>query len=233
MVAGALAPTAVTIPLDGDRLEADLTIPASPVGLVIFAHGSGSSRHSSRNQAVARTLQARRLATLLADLLTPSEERADRYTRRWRFDIPLLIGRVDALIDWTRGADRLSTLGVGLFGASTGAAAALGAAADRPSVVRAVVSRGGRPDLAGSALPLVKAPVLLLVGELDREVIELNRQATAAMRCPHRLEIVSGASHLFEEPGALEHVARRAADWFGFHLPNHASGPDAEPRSPE
>jgi len=233
MVAGALAPTAVTIPINGEHVEADLTIPTLPSGLVIFAHGSGSSRHSTRNQHVAQTLQERRLATLLADLLTPSEERADRYTRRWRFDIPLLISRVNTLIDWTQADERLSALGIGLFGASTGAAAALGAAADRPKAVRAVVSRGGRPDLAGQALPLVKAPVLLLVGELDGEVIELNRQAMAAMRCPNRLEIVRGASHLFEEPGTLEHVARRAADWFSFHLSNsgHRAG-SASPGTP-
>jgi len=232
MVAGALAPTAVTIPVDGEYLEAELTVPVAPAGLVIFAHGSGSSRHSPRNQHVARTLQGRRLATLLADLLTPSEERADRYSRRWRFDIPLLIRRVDALIDWSQQEDLLARLGIGLFGASTGAAAALGSAADRPKAVGAVVSRGGRPDLAGEALPRVKAPVLLLVGERDHEVIELNREAMAAMRCPNRLEIVPGASHLFEEPGTLEHVARRAADWFSFHLSDNRHDPFEVPEAP-
>ena len=231
MVVGTLAPTAVTIPIDREHLDADLTVPASPSGLVIFAHGSGSGRHSPRNQFVARTLQERRLATLLADLLTMSEEREDRYTRRWRFDIPLLGRRVNALIDWARADTRLASLAVGVFGASTGAAAALISAADRPTLVRAVVSRGGRPDLAGAALPLVEAPTLLLVGGLDEPVIELNREAMAKMTCPVRLEIVPGATHLFEEPGTLEQAAGRAADWFAFHLSNHPSGqgPTGEP----
>ena len=230
MATEATAQTSVTIPIDGDRLEADLTMPAGAEGLVIFAHGSGSSRHSPRNQFVARTLQARRLATLLADLLTPPEERADEYTRRWRFDIPLLGHRVNALVDWAKADERLSPLRIGLFGASTGAAAALIAAADRRSEVGAVVSRGGRPDLAGAALPHVKAPTLLLVGGHDEPVVELNREAMAAMKCPVRLEIVPGATHLFEEPGTLEHVARRAADWFSFHLSNHEGG-SADPAS--
>jgi dienelactone hydrolase len=224
MVVGTLAPTAVTIPIDREHLDADLTVPVSPSGLVIFAHGSGSGRHSPRNQLVARTLQERRLATLLADLLTMSEEREDRYTRRWRFDIPLLGRRVNALIDWARADTRLASLAIGVFGASTGAAAALISAADRPTLVRAVVSRGGRPDLAGAALPLVEAPTLLLVGGLDEPVIELNREAMAKMTCPVRLEIVPGATHLFEEPGTLEQAAGRAADWFAFHLSNQQTG---------
>jgi dienelactone hydrolase len=231
MAVGTLAPTAVTIPIDGEHLSADLTIPASAIGLVIFAHGSGSGRHSPRNQFVARTLQERRLATLLADLLTMPEEREDQYTRRWRFDIPLLGRRVDALIDWARADARLASLFIGVFGASTGAAAALIAAADRPKFVRAVVSRGGRPDLAGPALPLVEAPTLMLVGGFDEPVIELNREAIAKMTCPVRLEIVPGATHLFEEPGTLEQVAGRAADWFAFHLSDHPSG-QAWPEQP-
>jgi pimeloyl-ACP methyl ester carboxylesterase len=191
---------------------------------VIFAHGSGSSRFSPRNQYVARELQAHGLATLLADLLTPAEDDIDRRTRRWRFDIPLLGRRVEGLVDWAQTDPRLSSLTIGLFGASTGAAAALIAAAERPQAVRAVVSRGGRPDLADEALRSVRAPTLMLVGELDGPVIDLNRDAMARMPGAVRLEIVPGATHLFEEPGTLEHVASRAGDWFRFHLSNHPQG---------
>lgn len=225
-----LVPAQVAIPIGGGWLQADLTTPSDPIGLVIFAHGSGSSRHSPRNQFVARELQSRGLATLLADLLTPPEERADQSSGQWRFDIPLLGRRVDVLIDWARQQAHLARLPIGLFGASTGAAAALLAAAERPDHVAAVVSRGGRPDLAAKALARVHAPTLLLVGERDEEVIALNRQAMAQMTGAVRLEIVPGATHLFEEEGALAHVAKRAADWFELQLaryPPAAPGPAA------
>jgi dienelactone hydrolase len=217
-----LSSTPVSIPVgDGARIEADLTMPRSAHGLVVFAHGSGSSRFSPRNQQVAFQLQARGLATLLADLLTPAEDRADQRTRRWRFDIPLLGRRVTAVVDWAASQSPAGDLRIGLFGASTGAAAALLAAAERPDLVGAVVSRGGRPDLAGDDLPRVHAPTLLLVGEHDEPVIELNREAMDRMTsCAVRLEIVPGATHLFEEFGTLEQVARRAGDWFDFHLSN-------------
>jgi putative phosphoribosyl transferase len=161
------------------------------------------------------------LATVLADLLTPDEERADSRTGRWRFNIDLLAGRVIELIDWLRERQPLAGLGVGLFGASTGAAAALVAAAERPAVVRAVVSRGGRPDLAAGHLPAVRAPTLLIVGGRDVQVLELNRQARTRLIAETRLEIVPDATHLFAEPGALEQVARLAAAWFSSHLPDH------------
>jgi dienelactone hydrolase len=215
---------AVHVPVGRARLSADLVVPDAPRGLVIFAHGSGSGRHSPRNQAVARALQARGLATLLADLLTVEEETVDRISANLRFNIELLGRRVVALIDWAQAEAAVPPVPIGLFGASTGAAAALVAAAMRPRAVAAVVSRGGRPDLAGVALPQVHAPTLLLVGERDREVIELNRWARARMKCPVTLEIVPGATHLFEEPGTLEQVAQRAADWFAAHLVReHAS----------
>jgi dienelactone hydrolase len=204
----------VRIPVGDEHVVGDLTIPSSPIGLVIFAHGSGSGRHSPRNQAVARTFQARGMATLLADLLTPAEEAVDRYTAEYRFDIPRLGTRLATLIDWARKHAALGTLPFGLFGASTGAAAALVAAAARPGETAAVVSRGGRPDLAGDALADVTAPTLLLVGSLDREVIQLNRVAMAQMRGEVSLELIEGATHLFEEPGTLDEVSRRAAEWF-------------------
>jgi dienelactone hydrolase len=209
---------AVQIPVGRERLAADLVVPANARGLVIFAHGSGSSRHSPRNQAVARVLQSRGLATLLADLLTVEEETIDRVSAHLRFDIDLLGRRLIALIDWARRDPDLRSLRVGLFGASTGAAAALMAAAARPADIAAVVSRGGRPDLAGAALPSVLAPTLLLVGSLDTDVIQLNEWAKARMRCRVALDIVSGASHLFEEPGTLEQVASRAGAWFVAHV---------------
>jgi dienelactone hydrolase len=209
--------SAVQIPVGRDVLQADLAVPAAPTGLVVFAHGSGSGRHSPRNQLVARTLQAQGLATLLADLLTLKEEAADQITAHLRFDIDLLGGRLIALVDWVRQQPALRRLPVGLFGASTGAAAALVAAAARPIDIAAVVSRGGRPDLAGPALPQVVAPTLLLVGSRDPEVIRLNESAKAKMRCPVELNIIPGATHLFEEPGTLDQVAARAAEWFTKH----------------
>jgi dienelactone hydrolase len=210
--------TSVTIPVAGRNLYADLTVPASAIGLVIFAHGSGSGRHSPRNQFVARALQSHQLATLLADLLTIDEENVDRVTAQLRFDIGLLAQRVIELIDWARQNRAAAKLPIGLFGASTGAAAALVAAARRPSEVSVVVSRGGRPDLAGASLPLVLAPTLMIVGGADTAVIELNQAAAKHMRCVTRMEIVPGATHLFEEPGTLERVAELTAAWFTSHL---------------
>lgn len=197
------------------RLPGDLEIPEGPVkGLVIFAHGSGSSRLSPRNQFVARQLQARGLATLLFDLLTDEEAR----DRRNVFDIPLLALRLGAALEWQQSRPEIARLPTGLFGASTGAAAALVAAAHFAERVGAVVSRGGRPDLAGTALPRVRAPTLLIVGGADVEVLELNREAAAQMTCEHALRVVPGATHLFEEPGTLEAVAALAADWLALHL---------------
>jgi dienelactone hydrolase len=203
----------------GQQIGADLDMPDAAAGLVVFAHGSGSSRFSTRNKAVAASLHVRGLATLLLDLLTPEEESVDVRTAHYRFDIPRLGSRVVAATDWLRIEHRLRSLPVGYFGASTGAAAALIAAAERPSVARAVVSRGGRPDLAAAALPSVQAPTLLIVGERDEPVIEMNRKAMAEMRAAHvDLRIVPGATHLFEEPGALEQVQELAGDWFARYL---------------
>jgi putative phosphoribosyl transferase len=199
-------------------LEGDLAIPAGARGMVLFAHGSGSSRHSPRNRYVAHLLNEARLATLLVDLLTAAEEDAERRTRHLRFDIGLLAERLVETTDWLLRQRDTRELPLGHFGASTGAAAALVAAAARPQSVGAVVSRGGRPDLAGPALPLVRAPTLLIVGGDDRPVIELNRQALARLHCEKQLVIVPGATHLFEEPGALDEVARLARDWFEHHL---------------
>ena len=199
-------------------LAGDLATPAHPCGLVLFAHGSGSSRFSTRNRAVARRLQEGGLATLLFDLLTEDEEAIDARTAQLRFDIPLLAGRLVGALDWLANQPALAALGVGLFGASTGAAAALIAAARRPDRVGAVVSRGGRPDLAGAALAQVSAPTLLIVGGDDREVLALNEEALAELNCEKTLQIVPGATHLFEEPGALEQVAQLAGDWFLRHL---------------
>jgi len=201
------------------EIEGDLRLPRDARGLVLFAHGGGSSRHSPRNRMVAEMLNVDGLATLLFDLLTPAEEAVDLRTRQLRFDIPLLAERL--LIAGDAIADRPDTGGlpVGTFGASTGAAAALVAAAERPDSVRAVVSRGGRPDLAGDALALVRAPSLLIVGSLDREVLGMNREAAARMSCEVEITIVPGATHLFEEPGTLDEVARLASDWFTRRLP--------------
>ena len=197
------------------RLPGDLELPEAPVtGLVIFAHGSGSSRLSPRNQFVARQLHARGLATLLFDLLTDAEAQ----DRRNVFDIPLLALRLGAALEWQQTRPEIARLPAGLFGASTGAAAALVAAAHFAERVGAVVSRGGRPDLAGTALPRVRAPTLLIVGGADVEVLALNREAAAQMTCEHALRVVPGATHLFEEPGTLEAVAALAADWLTLHL---------------
>lgn len=206
------------IPAAGVVLEADLGMPESPRGVVLFAHGSGSGRHSPRNRYVADELNRAALATVLADLLTQEEERVDILTTALRFDIDLLATRVTALTDWMAGNEPTAGLGLGLFGASTGAAAALITAATRPTIVQAVVSRGGRPDLAEAHLHQVHQPTLLIVGEDDSVVIELNRQAMRRLEGEKCLAIIPGASHLFGEPGALEHVARLARDWFIRHL---------------
>jgi putative phosphoribosyl transferase len=206
------------IAVAGVTLQADLVVPDRATGLVLFAHGSGSGRHSTRNRYVARELQSAGLATALADLLTPEEEAADARSGEFRVDIGRLSARVIALTDWLLGHDATSGLGIGLFGASTGAAAALVAAAARTFTVEAVVSRGGRPDLAGEFLRLVFQPTLLIVGGHDVAVIQLNRNAAQLLPGETRLEIVPGATHLFEERGALEQVARLARDWFLRHL---------------
>lgn len=209
--------TLVHVPAGSATLEGELVVPEQATGVVLFAHGSGSSRHSSRNRFVAGELQAAGLATLLIDLLTPEEEAIDQHTAYLRFDIPLLAERLVAATRWLGSEPSTRALQVGYFGASTGAGAALVAAATER--VGAVVSRGGRPDLAGKALPLVRAPTLLIVGGRDLQVLELNRAAMARMQTETRLEIVPGASHLFEEPGTLEVVARLAQDWFLRYLP--------------
>ncbi|MFP1625366.1 dienelactone hydrolase family protein [Streptomyces sp. 5K101] len=205
---------AVTVPADGSAIAGDLVIPPQARGIVLFAHGSGSSRHSPRNRAVAAALRNAGLGTLLMDLLTEEEERVDVVTAEHRFDIGLLARRLVAAVDWLGTHPDAAGLPVGLFGASTGAAAALVAAADRPGRVQSVVSRGGRPDLADEALGRVQAPVLLIVGGDDREVLRMNRDAAEKLRTPHRLHVVPGATHLFEEPGALEEVAEVSCDWF-------------------
>jgi dienelactone hydrolase len=210
--------TSVHIQAGRVRIEGDRLNPPAAAGLVIFAHGSGSSRFSTRNQSVARMLVNGGFATLMLDLLTREEEAVDVHTREYRFDIDRLGQRVVAAIDWAAGETGVSALPVGCFGASTGAAAALIAAAERPDRVRAVVSRGGRPDLAGYALPKVQAPTLLIVGGHDDQVIELNQAAMRRMQAPVQLEIVPGATHLFEEPGALETVSQLALDWCKRHL---------------
>jgi putative phosphoribosyl transferase len=204
----------VVVSAGATALQGTLSLPADPIGLVLFAHGSGSSRHSPRNRLVAGALQRERIGTLLFDLLTPEQERRDRRTQSLRFDIDLLAARLVGATDWARAQKAITALPIGYFGASTGAAAALVAAARRPDVVRAVVSRGGRPDLASGSLPRVEAPTLLIVGSLDAGVLALNERAHHALRCTKQLAIVRGATHLFEEPGALEQVARLAAGWF-------------------
>src|SRR5215213_831496 len=203
-------------------LEGNLGIPDNTRGLVLFAHGSGSGRHSPRNRYVAGALREAGLASLLIDLLTPEEEEVDLETRRLRFDIGLLADRLAGVTDWLSENPDTRGLRVGYFGASTGAGAALVAAAGRPGAVGAVVSRGGRPDLAGEALPRVGAPTLLIVGGEDEPVIGMNREAMGKMSTDKELEIVPGASHLFEEPEKLEEVARLAARWFARHLGQRA-----------
>jgi len=199
-------------------LSGNLIVPENAVALVLFAHGSGSSRHSPRNQFVARTLNHAGLGTLLFDLLTPGEEQIDTYTREHRFNIGLLAERLLYATRWARKQKETRDLRIGYFGSSTGGAAALVTAAELPQDVGAVVSRGGRPDLAGDALPKVQAPTLLIVGGNDDIVIELNEMARDQMHCKVKLEIVPGATHLFEEPGALEKVAKLASDWFVSHI---------------
>ncbi|MDP8977372.1 MAG: dienelactone hydrolase family protein [Actinomycetota bacterium] len=211
-------PRAVRVPADDDAVDGDLVRPADACAVVVFAHGSGSSRHSPRNRRVAEGLQRVGLATLLMDLLTAGEEQVDLRTAELRFDIGLLAGRLTAATDWLRSDPATTELPVGYFGASTGAAAALVAAARAPDDVGAVVSRGGRPDLAGDALVDVRAPTLLVVGGRDPQVLDLNRAAMERLPGDKRLEVVDGATHLFEEPGALERVTELAAGWFARHL---------------
>jgi len=209
----------VHIPAGRATLAGNLSIPVNATALVLFAHGSGSSRHSPRNQFVARTLNDARLATLLFDLLTPEEELVDTRTAELRFDIDLLAERLVHATTWVKQQQQQTRdLRIGYFGSSTGGGAALVAAAQLPEDVGAVVSRGGRPDLAGAALPKMQAPTLLIVGGQDDIVIELNEQARNQMGCKVKLEIIPGATHLFEEPGALEQVAKLASDWFINHI---------------
>ena len=209
---------AARIPVGNVTLEGTLASPSDARGIVLFVHGSGSSRHSPRNRFVAHALHNAGLATLLFDLLTSEEEEVDIYTRQHRFDISLLAQRLGLVTAWVRQRREVRDLRIGYFGSSTGGGAALVAAAERPDDVSAVVSRGGRPDLAGAALGRVLAPSLLIVGGNDESVAGLNRQAIAQMHGIVKLAIVSGASHLFEEPGALEEVAQLAADWFHEYL---------------
>jgi dienelactone hydrolase len=220
----------VDIPASGVLLQGDLRVPSDARGLVIFAHGSGSSRFSRRNRQVAEFLGAQGFATLLLDLLTPQEDAVDAVTAEYRFDIPRLGARVGAAAEWVRAHPDLRDLPIGCFGASTGAAAALIAAAEHPRAVAVVVSRGGRPDLAGDALGRVEAPTLLIVGGRDEPVIGMNRDAMRKMRAHVALEIVPGATHLFEEPGTLEQVATLAARWFTDHLDGDRRRADAAMR---
>ncbi|MCP3973560.1 MAG: alpha/beta hydrolase [bacterium] len=209
----------VSIPYGEKELLGELTVPDQPVGVVIFAHGSGSSRHSPRNREVADALRARGLGTLLMDLLTAEEEHEERYTRHHRFDIHLLANRLLVATDFVKSHTNNPQVPIGYFGASTGAAAALAAAAQLGDAVGAVVSRGGRPDLAGATLAVVTSPTLLIVGSEDGPVIGMNRDAMAKMASASvRMEIVPGATHLFAEPGALERVAELAGAWFAQHL---------------
>ena len=221
MEEGAVRVTAGTATLDGN-----LTIPKGALAVVLFAHGSGSSRYSPRNLLVARLLNEAKLATLLVDLLTPDEEEIDVHTAHLRFDIDVLAERLAGATEWLIQYAKTSRLPIGYFGASTGAAAALVAAARQPEAVDAVVSRGGRPDLAGNALEHVRAPTLLIVGENDPLVIDLNIAAYAQLRCEKHLVIVPGATHLFEEHGALEQVARVAREWFERQLIKKATKPE-------
>ena len=209
---------AAQIPSEHIKLEGELTVPSDATGIVLFAHGSGSSRHSPRNQFVARTIRGAGIGTLLFDLLTQEEEAIDASTRHLRFDIGLLASRLVDATNWIKSQANTSHLRVGFFGSSTGGGAALVAAGAGGEEIGAVVSRGGRPDLAGDALPRVKSPTLLLVGELDYPVIRLNEEASRQMRCERELKIIPGATHLFEEPGTLEQVADLAAKWFKTYL---------------
>ncbi len=220
------------IPVGSAELVGDLVVPEGARGLVVFAHGSGSSRLSPRNRFVAGIIRAAGIGTLLFDLLTEEEEARDDVTAELRFDIPLLAERLQVAVRWARANAGGDELPIGLFGASTGAAAALSAAAEAPDLVAAVVSRGGRPDLAGDALPRVRAPTLLIVGSLDRPVIGMNQQAFDRLQCEKQVTIIPGATHLFEEPGTLDQVARFAAGWFQRNLTPlaRAAGTRAESR---
>lgn len=208
------SPESIRIEAGQVLLDGDLTLPTSPSGLVVFVHGSGSSRLSPRNRLVAKAINDQGMATLLFDLLTPDEEQVDQFTREYRFDIALLSERMVATVDWIDRQPRLQHLPLGLFGASTGAAAALNTAAARPKRIGSVVSRGGRPDLAMEMLPQVQAPTLLIVGGEDTVVIDLNQQAAQHLSARHQVSIIPGATHLFEEPFKLEEVARQACQWF-------------------
>jgi putative phosphoribosyl transferase len=203
----------VQVPTTGAPLTGDLVVPEQATGVVLFAHGSGSSRHSPRNRQVAAALRAARFGTLLMDLLSEDEERIDVATRELRFDIPLLAARLTDAAGWLAGADEVGARPLAVFGASTGAAAALITAADRPDLIRAVISRGGRPDLAGDALTRVRAPTLLIVGGADHRVLELNRAAAGKLRAEHDVAVVPGATHLFPEAGALEQVVDHCIGW--------------------
>ena len=214
----------VTVRAGAVALEGVLAVPERAVGMVLFAHGSGSSRFSPRNRYVADVLNEGKLGTLLLDLLTAGESAIDEVTGALRFDIDLLSRRLAGVVDWLGAHAEPRELRIGIFGASTGAAAALNAAAERPAQVSAVVSRGGRPDLAMAALPRVRAPTLLIVGGFDGPVIGMNRRAAEALACVHRVEIVPGATHLFEEPGKLERVAQLARTWFLRHLGESGRG---------
>src|SRR5262245_19352795 len=210
------------IPAGDTILDGDLVIPSDAGGIALFAHGSGSSRHSPRNMNVARVIREAGIGTLLFDLLTGEEESVDVFTRHLRFDVELLTTRLVEATRWVAGQGVTENLRVGYFGSSTGAAAALMAAARLGDAIGAVVSRGGRPDLAGDALPLVKSPTLLIVGERDEQVVELNQDAYARLRCEKEMRIIPDATHLFEEPGALEQVADIAANWFREHLQSYS-----------
>jgi len=220
-----MATTEVTLPVKGVELEGELDLPAAATGLVLFAHGSGSGRHSPRNQSVARILREAGMGTLLFDLLTPDEEVAEAYTRHLRFDIAFLAARLTAATLWARDKVTTREARTGYFGASTGAAAALVSAAELGDAISAVVSRGGRPDLAGDALEGVRAATLLIVGGNDTPVIHLNEEASHRLRCEKALRIVPRASHLFEEPGTLEVVSKLASEWFVDHFQPRLPGP--------
>lgn len=213
-----LIENAINIPVNGVELAGDLQLPEDATGLIIFAHGSGSSRFSPRNRHVAHALNEAGLATLLFDLLTAEEDEIDNQTAEFRFNIPLLADRLVIVTDWIHQQIKFQKFALGYFGASTGAGAALIAAAKRPDIIRAVVSRGGRPDLADDELPRVKAPTLLIVGELDLQVIALNQKAQAKMHNINKLAIIPGATHLFEEPGTLDEVTELACKWFMHYL---------------
>lgn len=208
----------VKVPAGAVELDGELIVPSGATGIVIFAHGSGSSRLSPRNKFVAEKIRGQGVGTLLFDLLTPDEEAIDRYTRHLRFDIGMLAGRLEAAARWLLSTEEGREMSIGFFGSSTGGGAALVAAARMRDRTRAVVSRGGRPDLAADALPRVTAPTLLIVGEFDDVVIKLNRKAFDRLNCEKQMEIIPGATHLFEEPGTLEKVAEIAAAWFANHL---------------